>query len=276
MSRTKTVLAILILLAGCKEGGRDHMSYWRSQLARLDAIPQERWHSLAHKKIYFGHKSVGQNIIAGLNDVMRDYPAIKLDIRETTSPEAFTQPGFAHSMLGTNKFPQSKIDSFREIMESGVGRAADIAFFKLCFVDIDHTSDLHDIFNSYVETVERLEARFPDVKIITFTVPLVSQPVGLKSRLNKILGRMPWYETDHIQRSLYNDMLRARFKGSLFDLAAIESHVSDTKRASFTKGGKRYDILYRSYTDDGGHLNAMGRQIVAVELLCLLAAIGEK
>lgn len=271
MKRITTVLALLIALAGCKEGAKDQMDYLRSLSARLEAIPRERWESLSHKRIYFGHKSVGQNIIAGLEEVMREYPAIKLDIQETANPAAFARPLFAHSMLGTNKFPEGKIDGFREIMESGVGQAADIAFFKLCFVDIDHTSDLQDIFNSYVKTLEKLRTLFPSVKFITFTVPLVSQPVGWMPRLKKLLGRMLWYEADHIQRSLYNGMLREKFKSSLFDLAAIESRISDTQKATITEAGKRYDILHRGYTDDGGHLNPLGRRIVAIELLCYLA-----
>lgn len=263
-------LILLLFISGCKKG---EMNLLGSYYDRLDSISQQDWDSLAQKKIYFGHRSVGQNIIAGLNDVLIKYPAIKLDIRETTDPESFRQPVFAHSGLGQNKLPESKINAFRDVMENGVGQNTDIAFLKFCFVDIDHTTDLQATFNSYVKTVERLEARFPETKIITFTVPLVSQPVGLIIRLKKILGRLPWYETDHVQRNIFNDMLRARFKDSLFDLAAIESRISDTKKASISKDGRRYDILRQDFTDDGGHLNSLGRQIVAIELLCYLATI---
>lgn len=266
---------LLLALTGCQKGGQDQMIYLKAQLERLEAIPQEKWDALAGKKIYFGHKSVGQNIIEGLQDILARYPAIKLQIRETADPAAFVQPVFAHSRLGANKFPITKMDGFRKIMESGVGQTADIAFFKLCFVDIDHGTDLEGVFNSYAEAVGQVKARFPGLKLITFTVPLVSEPVGWKSQLRRLLGRMPWYEADHIQRCLYNNLLRKEFGDSLFDLAAFESRINDTERASITKSGRRYEILHRGYTDDGGHLNSVGRQIVAIELLCYLAAIEE-
>ena len=144
-------------------------------------------------------------------------------------------------------------------------------FQLFCFVDIDHETDAESLFERYVELVDSLEKRFPDLKIVTFTVPLLSKPVGIKARLEKILGRLPWYEEDNIKRNLLNDKLRARFTNALFDLAAIESRIDDSKKATFRADGKAYELLYRPYTDDGGHLNSIGRQIVAIELLRMLA-----
>ena len=247
------------------------MEILRSSYSRLDEISQDRWDVLSQKKIFFGHKSVGANIIEGLNEVMAQRPKIKLNIRETTDPVDFLGPIFAHSPIGRNKAPLSKVDRFREIMESGVGLAADVAFFKFCFVDIDHETDAESLFERYVELIDSLEKRFPDLKIVTFTVPLLSKPVGIKTRLEKILGRLPWYEEDNVKRNLLNDKLRARFTNALFDLAAIESRIDDSKKATFRADGKAYELLYRPYTDDGGHLNSIGRQVVAIELLKMLA-----
>jgi len=44
-------------------------------LPSIDDVPKEYWAKLAEKKIFFGHKSVGYNIIDGIADVMseRDY-----------------------------------------------------------------------------------------------------------------------------------------------------------------------------------------------------------
>ena len=58
---------------------------------------------------------------------------------------------FAHSPIGTNMDPGSKIARFREIMDSGVGQAADIAFFKFCFIDVDHDTDIDALFESYAD-----------------------------------------------------------------------------------------------------------------------------
>jgi len=240
---------------------------------RLDKISADQWEALADRRIFFGHKSVGQNIIQGLTEVMAHRPAIRLDIRETSSVEDFVKPLFAHAQIGTNKDPLSKIKGFRGIMETGVGRSVDIAFFKFCFVDIDHSTDIEALFNDYSDSLTELRAAYPDVIFPGVTVPLISRPVGIKARLKKLLGRLPWEEADNIKRHVFNEMLRERFKGTLFDLAAIESRIEGDRKAGFEKDGKRYDLLHRAYTSDGGHLNEGGRQIIAIELLIFLASL---
>jgi hypothetical protein len=266
------MILILGLLLGnsCREADMKNL---QAEYSRLDEISQDRWDALSQKKIYFGHQSVGANIIEGLKKVIAQRPGIDLNIRETFDAADFSEPLFAHSPVGRNKAPVSKIERFREIVESGVGQAADIIFVKFCFVDIDHETDIESLFKNYVDLVDDLEKDFPNLRVITFTVPLLSKPVGIKTRLKKFLGRLPWYEKDNVQRNLFNDMLRARFGGSLFDLAAIESRIDDTKKATFREGGKDYELLRRDYTDDGGHLNSKGRQIVAIELLRSLAGL---
>ena len=260
----------IFLLNSCREAGMENL---QAGFLRLDEISSDRWDALSQKKVFFGHKSVGVNIIKGLEEVMDRRPGINMSIRETIDPADLSGPVFAHSSIGKNKSPLSKIEAFRKIMESGVGRVADIAFFKFCFVDFDRDTDIESIFKSYVGLVDDLERRFPRMKIITFTVPLMSKPIGIKTRLKKLLGRLPWYEEDNVKRNLYNDMLRARFKSSLFDLAAIESRIDDAKKASFRDDGKEYELLNTAYTDDGGHLNSTGRQVIAIELLRILSGL---
>jgi hypothetical protein len=245
----------------------------RIHYSRLDRIPQPKWDALSNTKIFFGHKSVGQNIIEGLLDVMRIKPQIQLNLRATISSEDFKEPLFGHALIGSNKNPSSKIKAFRDILESGVGQVVDIAFFKFCFVDIDHTSDLGAIFKEYEETITYLENKFPNLKLITFTVPLLSKPVDMISKVKKFLGRMPWEEEDNIRRNMFNEMLRARFDKSVFDLAGTEATSWNGKKVTSSKNGKTYDLLNKAYTYDGGHLNSLGRQVVAIDLLLYLVSV---
>jgi regulator of replication initiation timing len=97
--------------------------------------------------------------------------------------------------------------------------------------------------------------------------------MGFLTRLKKLLGRLPWHEEDNVKRNLINDKLRARFGDSLFDLAAVESRIDETKKATFKEKGKDYELLRSAYTDDGGHLNSLGRQVAAIELLRTLAGL---
>lgn len=259
---------ILLLLANCKEGV---VGLQDSHTVQLEAIPRETWELLAQKKIFFGHQSVGQNIVDGLQDVMRLYFAVRLDIRETSNPDDFVKPVLGHAFVGENRDPKSKIDHFRKILESGVGQLANIAFFKLCFVDVDHNTDVEALFQYYDETVKYLTAKFPNLQIVTFTVPLTTWPAGIKARIKKILGRYPWIKEDNIKRNIFNDMLRNKYGKSVYDLAECETTMPDGKKAAFIKDDKTFYLLHRVYTDDGGHLNMIGRQVIATDLLLFLA-----
>ena len=53
---------------------------------RLKEVPQEKWDRLAQKRVYFGHQSVGQNILDGIKTVMNSFPKIHLNIVEHRTP----------------------------------------------------------------------------------------------------------------------------------------------------------------------------------------------
>jgi hypothetical protein len=249
------------------------MNDLRSFYARLNTIPQAKWDSLSKKKIYFAHQSVGQNIIDGIKDVMGHNSAIRLDIRETSNPSDLNNPLFAHSPIGLNTDPKSKIDHFREILEGGIGQVTDIAMFKFCFVDIDRKTDIESLFNYYDKTITNLEVKYPSLRIITFTVPLTNMPQGIKPIIKRMLGMMPPFKDDNIKRNVFNHKLRDRFGKSAFDLADAESALPGGKKACYMVGNETYNLLNPSYTDDGGHLNAQGKQVVAIDLLLYLLSL---
>jgi hypothetical protein len=242
---------------------------------RLGAITPAQWDTLSEKKIFFGHQSVGQNILVGIGCVMERNSDIQLDIRETSDPGDFTKPVFAHAPIGRNMDPRSKIDDFKRILEGGVGQVADFAMFKFCFVDVDRRTDIASLFMAYEEAITSLKSRFRGLRIITFTVPLTNTPRGFKPMVKKLLGMMPSPKEDNKARNVFNSRLRERFGGSVFDLAEVEATLPDGEKATFKDGDKTYRRLNPAYTKDGGHLNALGQQAVAVELLLYLASTGD-
>lgn len=268
----RLVLLIFLIAAVNCRGAR--MNDLRSLDVRLGAVTPSYWDSLSTKKIYFGHQSVGLNIIDGIKAQMERNSAIRLDIRETSNPEDLANSAFAHSPIGQNMDPKSKIDDFRRILESGVGQVANFAMFKFCFVDVDHLTDIESLFNYYDETITSLEKRFPSLSIITFTVPLTNMPSGIKPIIKRMLGMMPPCRDDNRIRNLFNNKLRNRFKEYVFDLAKAESTTLDGNRVSFKDGTEVYELLNPDYTDDGGHLNSLGRQAIATEFLLYLLSIG--
>jgi hypothetical protein len=242
----------------------------------IDDVPGEHWAKLAEKKIFFGHQSVGYNIIDGITDILSEREYIKLNIIEAREPEAFDRPVFAHSQVGMNTDPFSKIKRFGEIMDAGVGGKVDIAFFKFCYVDIMRDSDPQEIFDGYSAALEELKGRYPNVKFLHVTVPIRSVPRGTKRNLKqtvKLLIGRPGFLEDNMMRRRYNDLLNDAYSktGLFYDLALIESVNTSGFRCHISKGAEKVCVMAPEYTEDGGHLNNQGRRKVAEQLLITLA-----
>lgn len=247
-------------------------------LPSIDDMPREYWVKLAGKKIFFGHQSVGYNIIDGIADILNERDYIKLNIIEAREPSAFNQPVFAHSQVGMNTKPFSKIKRFVEIMDSGVGSKVDIAFFKFCYVDIMRDSNPQEIFGGYCTALDGLKDRYPNTKFLHITVPIRSVPKGTKKYLKqtvKLLIGKPGFFEDNMMRQNYNDLLRNAYSktGLFFDLAHVEAVSSSGFGCYVQKGTERIYVMAPEYTEDGGHLNSLGRKKVGEQLLIILAEI---
>jgi hypothetical protein len=263
---------LLILSPGCN-GGK--MLDEKGFLASLQNVPEATWTSLSKKRIFFGHQSVGFNIIDGIKDFMRTNPQIRLNIIETNSPADLNTPVFAHASVGKNTDPQSKMDAFADLMEKGIGDKADIALFKFCYVDIRRETDAEGVFAAYKSTMSLLEGKHPKTTFVHVTAPLTCTKETFKTWIKKMIGKKEiWEYDDNIARNQFNNLLRKEYQGKepIFDLADVESTYPDGTRQTFSKDGNTYYSLVPNYTNDGGHLNELGRRIAAGHLLLLLAS----
>ncbi|MFH2066615.1 MAG: hypothetical protein ABIK15_15560 [Pseudomonadota bacterium] len=240
----------------------------------LNEVTDSKWAELAKKRIYFGHQSVGKNIMDGVQDILNENPKIKLKIIELTKTTDLSEGTFMHSKIGKNKFPRSKTDAFADTMRNGFGNNVDIAFFKFCFVDgIEGNEDVQAIFKYYRETMSNLSRDYKKTQFVHVTMPLMVAQTGVKAWIKKILGR-PLGGTINNQRlNAYNELLNIEYarKAPVFDLAKVESTFSNGKRSTFTIDNKSYFSLIPDYTYDGSHLNEIGRKKVAEQLLLFLA-----
>lgn len=242
-------------------------------LPRIKDVSPELWKKLSQKKIYFGHQSVGFNIIDGIKDVMKEHPEIKLNIVESADASDLKVGTFEHSRVGKNVDPRSKVEEFTRFVEQGIGKNADFSALKFCYVDVRADTKVKNVLKDYESFMEKVEKEFPKMTIVHFTVPLTRTKTTWKTIVKKIIGRKTWEYDDNIKRNEYNEMLLKEYEGKepVFDLAKIESTYPDGRRATFTKDGKTYYSLVPEYTSDGGHLNELGRKIVAEQLLIFLA-----
>lgn len=240
---------------------------------KISDVPDAVWQKLAPKKIYFGHQSVGYNVLGGLSAVLKTNPQIQLSIAETYDPENYKTGTIAHSQNGYNGNPQSKLDMFAFIAKSGGAEKADIMFFKFCYVDFNHQTDVKALFEKYKTTFANLKAKYPQTTFVHWTVPLTALQGGAKAWVKERLGRPLGGIEENIKRHEFNEMLRATYLGKepVFDIAALESTFPDGRRATFEANGQTYYYLVPAYTHDGGHLNETAGKMIAEQLLLSIA-----
>ena len=265
------VPAIVLLVCGSTEG--QTMKTEKGHFPLTRDLPEAAWQRLAQKKIYFGHQSVGNNIMDGVSRLMESNSNIKLKIVETNDPAAFKEPVFAHSSVGKNDDPDSKIMAFRNYVDNGIGNKADIAFFKFCFWDIRNHVDIQGVFKRYRETLSELRNQYPKTRFIHVTVPLMHFSTGMRDRLKRTVGATVENDLDNVKRNELNKLVLEEYSGKepVFDIATIQSTLPDGGRTVASLGGKNYSYLASEYTDDGGHLNEKGRKVVAQQLIIFLS-----
>ena len=267
-----TLLAVALLLIACNNG--------LSQPAKTNkngvrSLKPEFLKKLASKRIYFGHMSVGNNIIQGVQEVAQSYPDLPLAIRETEDFASFGQGLFAHSRIGDNKQPLKKVHNFSEKMDAGLGNQAEVAFFKFCYIDIMANQDTDQVLAAYQQTMSNLKHKYPNTTFVHVTVPLTVVQTGWKVPIKKLLGKAPGGYLDNIMRNRFNQKLLTTYAGKepVFDLARVEATRPNGSMATFEWEGKTYLGMHRDYASDGRHLNEQGRRYAAEQLLVFLANI---
>jgi lysophospholipase L1-like esterase len=254
----------------------------KTTFSSISDVPREHWAKLAETKIFFGHQSVGYNIIEGIKDIAADHDYIKLNIVETKDlPSNFDEPCFSHAQVGRNMDPASKIDGFVRMMDEELGNKVDIAFLKFCYIDIMRNSKPQEIFNSYSNAINDLSERYPETTFLHVTVPLKSAPIGFKNTMKecvKVLIRKPGIFDDNSKRQQYNQLLNETYAESehFFDLATVEATGLDGRKCYTSRGSQKVPLMAKEYTYDGGHLNKQGQRAVAEQLLIRLAELANQ
>jgi hypothetical protein len=242
-------------------------------LPALGDVPPQRWRELSRQRIFFGHQSVGENILSGVAQIMAQDPRVGLRVVRTDDPARFEQPLLAHASIGSNGDPASKIRAFDAALRSGIGKKADIALFKFCFWDIRAGTDVATLFRSYRETLAALRRDFPETVFVHATVPLMARRTGLAQQLKRLVGRPDAWDLDNAKRAELNELLLHEYGGKepLFDIALAESTLPDGRRSEVALGGRAVPSLAERYSRDGGHLTAEGERWVGAQFLVALA-----
>jgi hypothetical protein len=240
------------------------------------AIATEDLTAVARTRVFFGHRSVGMNVLDAVPGVYADNGVSAPPIEQGRAEPGPNGGFIAHQWIGENFKPLLKLEDFDRTMRGGMGRQVDVALMKFCYVDITSSTDVDALFARYRDTMAAMERDFPNVTFIYMTVPLTTEQrvvSKLKARLKTILGRRDLLgQASNVARERLNALIRREYGGRhLFDLAAIESTKPDGTRVSGRYDNQGYFALYGGYASDQGHLNAVGSKIAATAFLEAIA-----
>lgn len=221
------------------------------------------------KRIFFGHQSVGSNIINGIQALP---VTSSLKFEESRTPAAAPGPCFFHAPIGRNKDPKSKIADFVSLINDGFGDNVDIACFKFCYIDIDRNSNVEELFDEYHKAMSLLVKKFQRTQFLHITTPIRSVEPGLRLFIKKLLGKKSIKLADNQKRQEFNELMLEHYanREPVFDIAKLESTYTNGNRCSNSLNNNLVYSLVPDYTNDGGHLNELGQQIVAKQFLNLI------
>lgn len=226
---------------------------------------------LAKSRVYFGHQSVGRNLLDGLESLSRTHG---VPLRIVEAPSRDEAPGIVHTIVGRNKEPQTKCDAFTRFLTTEATGRWDAAILKFCYADMGE-GGVHDpeaVLDGYKAAVRAVRAARPDLLIVHATMPLQSEGRGKRNAIRKFFGFGTDNDEHNIFRNRYNALLLDAFKGEpIIDLAWAESTLPDGTRTGFRRDGQFYYQMAGVYTYDEGHLTDTGKEWVAREFARALA-----
>jgi len=268
-SRWSVVLFLFLALSACRRNAVESTS-----VSKGATLSDQQVQILGTKKVFFGHQSVGGNIIQGIRDLRVADPRLKLNIVHSAEPESLLAPAFVDFEVGNNGNPQSKNEAFAAILEKGMGKQGGIAMFKYCYVDIDSSTNVQQMFESYRKEITVLKLKYPLLQFVHITVPLTTVEPATKAWIKTILGRTT-ARNINAKRNEFNKLLRENYAGTdpIFDLAEVESTHPDGSRSYFMSNNEKIYTMAPEFTTDGGHLNEAGQRAAAERLLLVLAKL---
>jgi|SRR5579859_4779654 len=274
-ARVATELLFVVILISCGRSSLEPATI-KQDHASLATLEERQIQKLNSVKVFFGHKSVGGNILEGIKSLMALDPRLKLNLVHSSDPALVPGPAFIEAEIGENGDPLSKNAAFVSALRAGMGAEGGIAFHKYCYVDFTGTSDVGELFEKYQHGIDALAAQHPTIRIIHVTVPLTTVEPAAKAWVKNILGRNT-ARAANVKRNEFNQLLKQTYPPeTIFDLARVESTRPDGSRSYFLLGDKQIYTLAEEYTTDGGHLNALGSAEAARGMLATLADAASK
>ncbi len=206
-------------------------------------------------------------MLGGVRELCPNFPI--LEYRGSGRP--VDQWGLHHARIGNNGDPNSKIDGFLDIVRR-FGSSFDYVMLKFCYVDVTVQSNISELFQSYKSLAESLGPVNDMPTILHCTVPVRTVSVGVRSAIRLVLRRPVQALSDNAARDEFSELLRQEYgqTNRLFDLAHIQSTRPDGSIHYCRQAEMRIPTMIPSLSDDGGHLNDLGKALVGTQFLRFL------
>jgi hypothetical protein len=274
-----TVLFALASCGGGASGGngadtvpRSGKIYGSAVIATEGAFSPADFDAVRNHFMFFGHQSVGQNIVDGFGDLASDSRyALNIcwvsewgELSSACPAIGHGSGGLGNNAVGENYEPETKIASFDSYMRAGaMGGKVAIAFFKFCFVDISEDTDVGALFSAYKAEMESLEASYTTTTFVYATVPLLTSD-----------------DLSNVRHNQYNKLVRDYCVANgkpLYDIADIEALDRNGAACTFQYAdGATYSKLCADWQGSDAHLNADGGQRAAKAMMLMFADILKK
>ena len=272
-NRLRYFIIFIILLCFLTSCGEDRNTKQKT-FSSIKDVAISKWGQLSRKKIYFGHRSVGNNIIDGIKNLIGENPQIKLNITQPTDKIEKKNGFFMHSMIKQNASPKIIAIDYEQLQENLNGSSFDIVLIR--FTPFYDETEMDGIFADYKQALNQLKNKYPNTIFIHGTYPLTRSKTTWKTWIKKIIGKKEIWEYDqNIKVNEFNNSLRKEYLGKdpFFDLARFQSTYPDGRRSTFTKEGKTYFHMVPDFTYDNVHLNENARRMIAERLLLYMISL---
>lgn len=262
-----TALALATLALSCQRQQIPAQENYMTEELRSDL------RKLTGIRVFFGHQSVGENILQGLEELYEQtdlMPPPIIALTDDSLPDSLPSSCLLHKRIGENREPEEKIADFAATLRRLGGTPVDVALMKLCYVDITEETDYNNLYTGYVSSMEQLGREFDSTTILHATAPLHATTGNpnwrsryYRYKIRRFFGLADPTDPSNAVRCAYNQLVRGKYRERLFDIAAVESTYPDGSREGFTYQKQTCYSLIHGYTKDGGHLNKAGRIRVA-------------
>ena len=257
------VVGVTLWFRGTNERGPDRPTSSRGEKMSTD-VSSDDLAAVARSRVFFGHQSVGMNLLDGISAVYASHGVAPPRIAKGRLPLGTSSAYIEHDYIGENEKPFLKLQDFDKVMRDGVAQQVDVAVMKFCYIDIRTDTDVEALFAKYRDTIAALERDFPKVTIVKMTVPVTTERHGLSMVKAWVTQSDRMGPAENAARERLNTLIRRQYaEDHLLDLAAVESTAPSGAVSTGNYQGQPYVSLYDGYASDSGHLNAEGSRLAA-------------